>query len=234
MQGVMRRRSLLFLLIALPLGAFFLGNFLIQTMQGQMGIEAGLQALPLAGLLVFQSLLVSAILAPDFRRDYDNMEILKTLPIRSANLVLGQVLTPVLCTTIMQTLGVFALMMAGADTLAAVLVLGSALVVGGPLSFLAVLLDNVVFLLSPSRPIPTPGSQFSGLKILLNFGKVLLLYLACGIAGGLGTATYFLAGRQVWLAFIVAGFVLAGLASALVPLAALLFRRFDVARERPA
>ena len=33
---------------------------------------------------------------------------------------------------------------------------------------------------------------------------------------------------------IAAGLLLAGFAAALVPLAALLFRRFDVARERPA
>jgi hypothetical protein len=42
-----------------------------------------------------QSLLVPAIYAHDFRLDYDRMEVFKTLPIRSANLVLGQVLTPV-------------------------------------------------------------------------------------------------------------------------------------------
>ena len=224
---------LLFFFILLPMGDFFLANFLVQQMQGQAGAEAGVTVLPLAGLLILQSLLVPTIYAYDFRRDYDRMEVFKTLPIRSANLVLGQVLTPVLCTAIMQTLGVFALVMADADTLAAVLVLGSAMFLGIPLSFLAVLLDNIVFLLSPSRPIPTSGSLFSGLKILLNVGKVLVLYLACGIAGGVGAVAYFLAGRQLWLAAIVAGLVLGGFAAALLPLAALLFRRFDVARERP-
>jgi hypothetical protein len=232
MQGLVRRRPLMFFFL-LPVCAFFIGNFLVQQMQGEAGTEAGVKALPLAGLLLLQSLVVPAIYAHDFRRDYDHMELFKTLPIRSANLVIGQVLTPVLCTTMMQTLGMFALMMAGADTLAAALVLGSALFLGIPLSFLAVLLDNMVFLLSPSRPIPTPGSQFSGLKILLNVGKVLVLYLACGIAGGVGAVAYFLAGRQFWLAAIVAGLVLGGFAAALLPLAALLFRRFDVARERP-
>jgi hypothetical protein len=234
MQSVVRRRSLLSLFILLPMGEFFLGNFLIQQMQGQAGAEADLQVLPLAGLLMLLSLLVPAIYSHDFRRDYDRMEVFKTLPIRSANLVLGQILTPVLCSAIMQTLGVFALVMAGAHTPAAILVLGSALYLGIPLSCLGVLLDNMVFLLSPSRPIPAPGAQFSGLKILLNVGKVLVLYLACGIAGGVGTATYFLAGKQFWLASIVAGLMLGCFAAALVPLAALLFRRFDVARERPA
>jgi hypothetical protein len=234
MQSVLRRRPLLYFFILLPLGEFFLANFLVQQMQGQAGVEAGVRVLPLAGLLMLQSLVLPAIYAHDFRRDYDRMEVFKTLPIRSANLVLGQVLTPVLCAAIMQTLGAFALMMAGADTLAAAVVLGSALFLGIPLSFLVVLLDNMVFLLSPSRPIPRPGSQFSGLKILLNLGKVLVLYLACAIAGGVGTAAYFLAGRQFWLAAIVAGLVLGGFAAALLPLAALLFRRFDVARERPA
>jgi hypothetical protein len=234
MQSVVRRRPLLFFFILLPMGDFFPRELPDPKMQGQAGAEPNVKVLPLAGLLILQSLLLPAIYAHDFRRDFDRMEVFKTLPIRSANLVLGQVLTPVLCTTIMQTLGVFALVMAGADTLAAILVLGSALFLGIPLSFLAVLLDNMVFLLSPSRPIPTPGSQFSGLKILLNVGKVLVLYLACGIAGGVGTAAYFLAGRQFWLAAIVAGLVLGGFAAALLPLAALLFRRFDVARERPA
>src|SRR5207302_647442 len=109
MQSVVRRRSLLYLFILLPLGEFFLGTFLVHQMQGQAGADASVRALPLAGLLVLQSLFVSAIYAHDFRSDYDRMEVLKTLPIRSANVVLGQVLTPVLCTTIMQTLGVFAL-----------------------------------------------------------------------------------------------------------------------------
>jgi hypothetical protein len=233
LQGVVRRRSLLFFFILLPVGEFFLGRFLVQQMHGA-GTEAVVKVLPLVGLLLFQPLLLPAIYAHDFRRDYDRMEVLKTLPIGSAKLILGQVLTPVVCTTIMQGLGAFAFAMAGADTLAAILALSSMVFLGIPLSLLVVLLDNMVFLLSPSRPIPTPGSQFSGLKLFLNGGKVVVLYLACGIAGGVGAAVYFLLGRQLWLAAIAAALVLAGFAAALLPVAALLFRRFDIARERPA
>jgi hypothetical protein len=233
MQGVLRRRSLLFVFILLPVGEFFLGMHLVQQMHGAAA-ESGVRVLPLVGLLLFQPLILPAIYAHDFRRDFERMEVLKTLPISSANLILGQVMTPVVCTAIMQSLGAFALGMAGADNLAAVLVLSAMVLLGIPLSLLVVLLDNMVFLLSPSRPIPTPGSQFSGFKILLNGGKVFVLYLACGIAGGVGAAVFFLLGRQLWLAAMVAALVVAGFAAALVPLAALLFRRFDVARERPA
>ncbi len=193
-----------------------------------------LRMLPLAMLILFQSLFLPAIFSYDFRRDYDRMEALKTLPIGSARLVLGQVLTPVLCTSIMQVLAVVAMMFAGVDTLEAALVLGAAAFLAAPISLLTVLSDNIVFLISPSRPIATPGAQFSGLRMLLNVGKFLLFYLACGIAGVIGAAVYFLAGQQLWLAVIVAWVVLAVFAVCLVPLAALLFRRFDVARERPA
>jgi hypothetical protein len=73
----------------------------------------------------------------------------------------------------------------------------------------------------------------SGLKFLLKLGEYLFIYLACGIAGDTGAVVYFLAGCQLWSAIAAAWIVLAASAAALVPLAAVLFRRFDVASTRP-
>jgi hypothetical protein len=231
LQGLLRRRAPLVFFILIPLGEVLLANFMLQQMPA--GAGRALQMLPLVALILFQSLFVPGLYTFDFRRDFDRMEALKTLPIGSAPLVLGQVLTPVLCTTIVQALGALALTLSVADGLEAALLLWSAVLLGVPLTLLATLLDNVAFLLSPSRPIPTPGAQFSGLKIALGFGRIMLLYLGAGIAGGVGAAVYYLAGRQFWLAGIAVWLVLAACATAVVPLAALLFRRFDVARERP-
>jgi Putative ABC exporter len=228
LQTLVRRRWILSLVILVPLGLSLLERLLFGNVDGDAvaPITLGIIVLLVPGFL-------PSLFSFDFRKDLDRMDLLKALPVGSTALVIGQILTPVVCWTIIQTLATlgFAVFI---SRLEATAVMWAILPLAVPVNVLLVTLDNIVFLLSPSRPLATPGAQLSGLKMVLNFAKFLMLYAACGIAAGLGLGAYYLSGRQLWPAIVVAWLVLAVFAAAMVPLAALAFQRFDVARDRPA
>jgi hypothetical protein len=233
LQGMARSRTLIFVLVAAPIGLFFLGNWLLKN-TGAPADPAPFSPLALAGIIVLLSFLIPGMISADFRRDFDRMDALKTLPIGSAPLAIGQILAPVLCTTLVQALGtaVLAIRAGGSDV---VIGLWTVFPLVMPFNFLLVGLDNLVFLLCPSRPISVAPSaaQFSGKKLLLNMGKFLVLYMACAMAGGFAVAVYFLTDRLFGAAIAVAWVVLAAFAAGVVPLLALAFQRYDIARNRP-
>jgi hypothetical protein len=184
-----------------------------------------------AGIILLVGALLPALFSFDFRKDFDRMDLLKSLPISSTALVIGQTLTPVLCWTTIQTLATLGFVCL-VPRLERPALLWALMPLALPFNLLLVTLDNIVFLLAPSPPIPT-ARHLSGLKMLLGFGKLAAVYAALGIAAGLAVAAYFLAGRVLWPALVAAWLALAVVAAALLPLAALAFQHFDVARDRP-
>ena len=72
-----------------------------------------------------------------------------------------------------------------------------------------------------------------GRRVLLAFAKVAVLAVAAGVAAGVGGLAYLLSGSRWPPALAAAWVVLAGCAAGLVPVLALAFRRFDVARDTP-
>jgi hypothetical protein len=72
-----------------------------------------------------------------------------------------------------------------------------------------------------------------GRSMLLFLGRMLCLGLALGTAVLVGALAYFIAGQSYLAALIAAWLVLAAYAVGMVPLVALAFRQYDVARDTP-
>jgi hypothetical protein len=178
-----------------------------------------------------------AVFAPtmigfDFRSDLGRMEDLKTLPIPTNRLVLGQLATPVAILTAIEWLSVTVIAIATRPNPA--LFWGIiAMTPAVNLLFLAV--DNLYFLWFPFRmtAINTVDFQAMGRQILLVSAKFASVGAAAALASGVGALAFFATG-QSWAAAITAAWlVLAACGLALIPLVALAFNQFDVAQNLP-
>ncbi len=201
-----------------------------------VGAKATDEAVPIAPGFVALIMSMTIFLTPavpfDFRGDVDRMDILKSLPIRGFWLATGQLIAPVVLVTLIQW-GVLALVQIVTGRVEPFL-LGAAAVVL-PFNFLLFALENLLFLLFPTRLMPwTPGDfQMIGRHMLLFLGRILCLGLALGSAGLVGVLVYLAAGRSWPPALIAAWLVLAAYAIGMIPLVALAFRKFDVSRDTP-
>lgn len=189
---------------------------------------------PLLGsLLLAMTLVVPALLPFDFRGDVDRMDLLKTLPLPAWRLVVGQLLTPVAAVTLVQAL-VVALMLAVWGRPWPWLLAGCAFLL--PVNFLLFGIENLLFLWFPTRLVATtPGDfQLLGRQVLLWLAKFtgLGLLLALALVAGLGG--YVVAADSLATGVAAAWLACVGLCTALVPLVAWAFRRFDVTRDTPA
>jgi hypothetical protein len=193
----------------------------------------------LANLTVGAMAWITFLLAPmitfDFRGDLERMDILKTLPLNASRIVLGQLLTPVLIVSLVQWL-----------FLVVLIVLGHRLdlLVGAipfvlPLNLLLFGIENLLFLWYPSPPVAAMAGnyQMMGRNMLLMLAKFLIMGLIGGITGLVVALVYLLMelmqGPSLLVSLTVAWLLISGFAIGLVPLVALAFRRFDVARDMP-
>lgn len=207
-----------------------LGIFLAGKEPDPMAGGGGAVSLMFAGLILSLSVLLSPLLGFDFRGDFERMEGLKTLPITSWRLALGQLATPVVLLTISQALALLILASATWPVQPAFWAIAAFAM---PLNVVLLEIDNLMFLWFPSRPMAhTPGDiQAMGRVMLMMMAKMFVLAIAAGIASLFGFLAWLLAG---WIATVaVAWLVLAGLAVLFVPVIAAAFRRFDVASETP-
>jgi hypothetical protein len=194
----------------------------------------------LAGTLAWLTAFLSTMVPYDFRADVDRIDLLKTLPLPPSRIVVGQIAAPVLLVGTMQmiTLIVAHFLWVRNDywilpVMAAFIYL---------FNFLLFAIENFLFLTFPTRLVATtPGDfQLMGRHILLGVAKIFALLgallpalvlvvpvLVVGMFLGLDR-------RLVWsVSLLAAGMGLAGAAVVLVPLIALAFVRFDVARDTP-
>ena len=181
------------------------------------------------------TLFLSLLLSYDFRGDVDVIETLKMLPIGPTRLALGQVLTPAILSTAIQGVALLGLIagVGGVSIPPATLGLGASVLFPANLYYYTV--ENLLFLWYPTRVV---AGQFDGMAVVRQLLLLLAKGIAVGVAGGLATAAgagaYFLFGRQVGPALLVAWLTLAGLATALMPLLGRAFVDFDVSRDVPA
>lgn len=132
------------------------------TLIAALSIPAVLSCLPLmhqgeaietflnvAGMLCLYSfLLLPAALKFDFRRDYDRLPILKSLPMGPLAVVVGQLATPVVLSTLFQ---VFVLGIAYIANPVPLPIVLSALLMILPLNVVIFGLDNLIYLMYPYR-----------------------------------------------------------------------------------
>jgi hypothetical protein len=213
---------------------------------GAAGETGGRVASPmaLAVAVVVLSLFVSSVLPFDFRGDLDRLETLKTWPLAPWRLAVGQMLPPALVLSAFQWL-----MLAGLAVYAGVGTGGSAVeryvdlvVLGGcaaialPFNFLLIGLENVLFLLAPSRQMAGTAGDFQSigrnvLMMLVKFVALALIGVTAGLAVFMVQVT---SGNNLLLMSAAAWVVLTDSAAILVPVAGLLFTWVDVNRDKPA
>ena len=222
LRGV-RRLVIVLCILAALLSVPFLGSALDQ--EETLGVTA-------AGLGVWLSIFLTALVPFDFRGDIDRIGALKTLPIAPWPLVIGQLLTPVLMLTLLQWLALGVALAASPASSAIILALAAFAPV---FNFVLVALENLLFLLFPIRlTAATPGDfQAMGRNVLLSLGKVIGLGVVAGVAALVGTAIAVLTGN-LWLGVAAGWPVVACAGAALVPLVALAFEWFDAGRDMPA
>jgi hypothetical protein len=156
---------------------------------------------------------------------------LKSWPVSAVALAAGQLITPILLMTLCH-LAIVASVMAVSRK--ADIVLISAAILCLPFNALLFGVENVMFLLFPTRTAATPADfQGYGRQILLLFAKGAVLLTA----GGLCAVTAVIVHRlsNSWSPAIAAATViLTAIAAAMLPLVAWAFNRFDVSRDLPA
>jgi uncharacterized protein (UPF0333 family) len=168
----------------------------------------------------------------DFRGDVDRIDVLKSLPIAPWRLVVGQLLTPTLVTSLIQVLIVGLLQLAKGGMME---LLVAVLCFGTPISFLFFAIENLMFLWFPTRLAGASAADFQlvGRHMVLFLGKMLLIGVTAGISALVGGVVYAITDSIV-AAGVACWPVVVGVAAAMVPLIATAFKQFDVARDTPA
>jgi Putative ABC exporter len=223
------RSTLVILLMLFPL----VGLPALSGRQDHTDGHVGL-AVALGAQVGMMTLFLTPLIAFDFRGDLDRIDVLKTWPIRPVPLAIGQLLAPVLLICLVQWIALAVIAATLGRSTATEGALGTA-ALAIPFNFLLIGLDNLLFLLFPSRAMtPTPGDfQVMGRLLLTYVAKLMILGLAVGAAALIAVPAYFLLGRNLPAAVAAAWLVLAAFALGQVPLIVLAFRRFDVARDTP-
>jgi hypothetical protein len=176
------------------------------------------------------TILVTGALKFDFRADLDQVPWLKSLPLRPAALAVGQLATPVLLLFACHGL-LFAATAAALPAIRRPLLAAVVLVL--PFDVILVAVENLLFLLFPTRGPATPGELGAmGRQVVLFLVKMLLVALACGVAAALAVAALKLTHSA--LAGVAVAFVaLTVEALAFVPLIAAAYDRFDPSTDTP-
>ncbi len=187
--------------------------------------------LPTLGMWLAFALLAPSMVVYDFRADLERMEDLKTLPMPSWCLVLGEVLAPVLLLTAMSwmVLGVLGLMKGSGE---GSLFAAAALVV--PLNFLLIAIENLYFLWFPYRIVAVNSFDIRaiGRQMILFMAKFISLGVMVGLSAGVSASAYYILGASWGVCVCLAWVVASAFAVVLVPWLALAFERFDVSIDR--
>jgi hypothetical protein len=182
------------------------------------------------GAMAWMTLIVGSWIRFDFRGDLDQMDHLKSLPASGWAISAGQLVTPAVLMTLCHALVVASVM---AATRRWDPVLAFAAVVSAPFNAMMFAVENLIFLVFPTRGAQNPTDfQGYGRQLLILFAKGIILLIACGIAALVAYVGHQLTGS--WTASAVtAAFVLTAEAVALVPAVAWAYGRFDVSRDMP-
>lgn len=183
-------------------------------------------------LVTFLPLLMGDNLACDFRRDLDRMGQLKSWPIAPLALAAGQIAPAALFATSVQALGVTVVFLAtGAVPLGVALLILALLPV---VSWVALCLDNLLFLWMPYRTVPEdPGDVgFVGRTFATALFKFAALAAILGAALGLGSVALAWTGSALAAVGLPVTALLLACVGGTVAVASA-FRRYDVARHAP-
>ena len=186
--------------------------------------------LAILGGMVYQSLIVAIQMPAAFRGDLDRMDWLKSLPIRPAAIVWGEISGVVLLLSLLQGLTLLAAwgLYRGAHE-----VFAAGLVFLVPVNLLVFGIENLIFLVFPMRMTPTTAGdfQFLGKYLLLTMLKMGTVCVSLALVAA-GAILYLLIPRlSIVLSFSL--LLLVALDAVILYLATVAFVRFDVSRDTP-
>jgi hypothetical protein len=203
-----------------------------------MSEKESVEMAPILGSVVVGMTIFITLLVPfDFRGDLDRFDLLKTLPIPASRLAVGMLFTPVFLVSVMQCV-VLAVCQAVMGRVEPMFFVTAAFVV--PFNFLLFGIDNVLFLWYPFRLVQGTAGDFQtmGRHLLFFLLKFLALLVTVGGAALVAWVVYAIPAIFGWWnslapAVIAGWLMLTGFALSLVPILALAFTQFDVARDTP-
>jgi hypothetical protein len=187
----------------------------------------------MVGMLAWLTILLSGLLKFDFRGDLDHMDELKALPLRPAALSLGQITVPAMILT-----GAHVLLLSSVAIVTPshreIFIVAACLSL--PFNALLLAIENLIFLLFPTRPAAaSPGDfQVLGRQAAQLIMKGIAVSLGFGIALAVAIPLYIVTKGSLLVLTTVAGSLLAIEAGALVPAIAWAFARFDPSVDTPA
>ena len=129
-----------------------------------------------ASVAFYSYLLLPAALMLDFRRDVDRLAVLKTLPISSTNIVLGQLVVPVTMCSVFQAIVFSISAFAGVESAGWFLTCWLAFI---PMNLLIMSFENLIFMLHPYR------RNKEGVDVFL---RTILTFAGKGLTWGAGAA----------------------------------------------
>lgn len=217
-------RSLAFLLIASALG----GPLLV------VAVENGVSVVTAVGLVTVASVVLAPrMLTFDFRGDLDHFDRLKSLPLSPIIVTLGELASPVALASIAHLLLLGGTTWMAPSSARPFLL---ALIPSIPaVNLLHYGLENLIFLLFPSRVLPVGrvDFEFFGRMFLETGLKLFCLTICLTLAVVLAMIVYLGADQGLIAASAVAAFSLLSAAALTTLMAAWAFRRFDVSRSPP-
>ena len=244
-MGALRLRTLVLVLLPFIVMAIFVA----QSEVRRGGMFTGVAAMMLAMFFLWSLLLGPQLIRCDFRHDLAAMDVLKLFPLRGWQVVIGEMLAPLVIITALQWIMLASLggllsatgLPPGVPKIPATWFLTAAWL--APFwNGLALLIPNAAVLLLPgwfqSRTDTPQGIEVTGQRLLLFFAQVILIGVAvvpAGLAFALGFAPLYFAGALTIAP--LAGALLAAITMAAeifggVWAVGKLFDRFDLAAEQ--
>jgi hypothetical protein len=189
-----------------------------------------------AFVAVWLTVFMTSLLPFDFRGDIDRLALLKTLPLPPWRLAIGQILTPVLLMTVLQVIGLGTVVWNTTANEWLFPVCAVCAAFAPPINFLLFSLDNLLFLIFPTRLMAaSPGDfQTLGRNVLFMAAKMIVLSVVLGMALVAAMIAHVGMGAGWRLAALMAWPIVGLAAASLVPLVAWAFMKFDVGRDTPA
>lgn len=166
----------------------------------------------------------------DFRGELDKIGHYKALPIAPWRVCAGQIVVPVLLSSAIEVVMIGSALLFVDGAAARVLMALSIFTV--PFNLLLYGVENIVFLLFPTRLVPVGRVDFDFLgRTLVEFLlKTLIVFAAIGTAAGLGIKVMRATGNS-WLSFgLIAWLVLTAIGLLTIPFLGLAFRRFRLSQ----
>lgn len=169
----------------------------------------------------------------DFRNDVEHLAELKALPLAPMVVGAGQLVVPVLLLTLLHLVALCGAAVSATGVTRALLLGIVPFIL--PLNVLLFGLENLIFLLFPTRLVPLGRVDFEFFgRMLVEFAiKCSLIAAACCLAVILGAVAYRAAGQSWALFGLVAWLVLSSAAIATLPCVGWAYRRFDVSLHSP-